>query len=160
MIGPRPNPAVIATDCPVEYSDGGTIRPITTTVVVNSSANPAPSNNVSAETMRGFETSPQSRNPEAYTTHPATNTLRRSNLRCSRGDTRIVGTSTSPPSAVPSPISNGPPPAASILSPMKFHAALNPVQSSSSATRNTQNRGTVRNSVPTVPSRPCSPRTW
>ena len=39
---------------------------------------------------------------------------------------------------------------------MKFHAALNPVHTSSAATRNPQNRGASRNTAPTAPMRPWS----
>ena len=67
----------------------------------------------------------------------------------------MTGTSTSPPSAVPMPTSRGPPPPCSIFSEMKFHAALNPVHTSSSASRDLQNLGAARNTAPAVPSRPC-----
>src|SRR4051812_24139678 len=126
-IGAMPKPTVETIDCPVEYSVEGSIFPITTTPVVNRNAKPMPSNTVSNETIVGSSTSPHSRNPNAYTQHPSTYALRRPHPRCAREASRIIGTSTSPPSAVPIPTSSGPPPSLEIFSAKKFHAALKPV---------------------------------
>ena len=86
--------------------------------------------------------------------HPSAYTRRSPNLACNREDDRIIGTSISPPSAVPIPTSHGPPPSLAIFSEMKFHAALNPVHTRNSAARNPQNRGAARNTAPIAPSLP------
>ncbi len=57
--------AVAAIDCPVEYKEEGSNRPITTTPVVKRSPKASPSKIVSIETMVGLETSPHRRNPRA-----------------------------------------------------------------------------------------------
>src|SRR5215212_4942183 len=156
-IGAMPKPTVDTIDCPVEYSVEGSIFPMTTTPVVNRNAKPMPSNTVSNETIVGSSTSPHSRNPNAYTQHPSTYALRRPHPRCAREASRIIGTSTRPPSAVPMPTRSGPPPSLEILSAKKFHAALKPVHTRNTAMRNRQNFGAARKAAPTAPSRPwCS----
>ena len=75
-------------------------------------------------------------------------------MRCRVVDHRITGTSTTPPSAVPTPTRNGPPPPRSIFSEMKFHAAVNPTQTNVMPPRYIQNRGASRKTAPTAPSRP------
>src|SRR4029453_9511604 len=76
MIGAIPNPIVAASDWPVEYRFDGSMRPITTTIVVNSNANPAPSNTVKTDRTVGSSTRPHSRKPVAYRMGPATTTAR------------------------------------------------------------------------------------
>ena len=52
-------------------------------------------------------------------------------------------------------MSKGPPPASSIFSEMKFHEALKPVHTRTTAARNPQNLGASWKTAPTAPSRPC-----
>jgi len=59
----------------------------------------------------------------------------------------MVGTSITPPSAVPRPINHAPPPLSEIRSARKFQAALKPIQTSNAAARYPQNRGAWRNSA-------------
>src|SRR5689334_3334503 len=154
MIGAIPNATMAETAFPVEYRLGGSSRPMITTPVVNNKLNPTPSSIVSTDSTVGFDTDPHKRNPSAYTPHPSMYTRRSPRRRCSRDELRIVGTSITPPSAVPSPINHAPPPLSAIRSAKKFHAALKPIHTSSAAPRYPQKRGASRNTAPTEPSRP------
>ena len=150
MIGAIPNPIVAASDWPVEYRLDGSMRPITTTIVVNSKANRA-STHQDGQDRRVLQHPQQ----EAHRVHDASGHVHGPQAEPLERPQREQhhGHLDQPAEPRPIPTSSAPPPARSIFRPIKLHTAFDPDPARRTTRRTSRTSGTP-DSAPTAPSQP------